>query len=188
MGVAEFRRLPDSRMLSTFTTKRQEKLSVRASLAASSVVEKNPDISLAIRYGKRKVVITGNDLPSEQQASLKAKKELQAIVSDVKANEDMKDLLRDVQFFGNKATLSVISPLLAFGGSCAWAVTSCIAALIDYGLGAALIIDLCGVTIGLGCILILAFHPVAGALVGKHCGDVRAACGSGEIGMEESQQ
>jgi hypothetical protein len=36
----------------------------------------------------------------------------------------------------------------------------------------------------------LAFHPVAGALVGKHCGEALKICGwaSQEIGIVESQQ
>jgi hypothetical protein len=151
-------------------------------------IEKSPAISLAIRFGKRKVVITGNDRPNGQHTSLKTEKALQAIVADLKANDDMKHLLKDVQFFGNKTTLSVISPLLAFGGGCGWAVTSCVASLIEYGLGAALIIELCGVTLGAGCLLALAFHPVAGALVARHCSDAITACGGGEIGTEESQQ
>lgn len=191
VGVAEFRRLPDNQLLSTFKTdKRRESFSVRAGLAEAPVVENNPSIRLSLQYGKRKVVITGTG-PSAagQQAPPEVEKELQALVADLRSDEGMTHLLKDVRFFGNKSTLRGIAPLLLFEDSCGWAVTSCVAALIEYGLGAALIIELCGVTLGVGCLLALAFHPVAGALVAKHCADAFKACGRGQqIALEESYQ
>jgi hypothetical protein len=191
VGVAEFRRLPDNQLLSTFKTdKHRESLSVRAALAEVPAADANPSIRLSIQYGKRKVALTGHGPSAGQQVAPEVEKELQALVADLRADEGMTHLLKNVRFFGSKATLRGISPLIAFGESCGWAATSCIASLIEYGLGVALIIELCGVTLGAGCLLALAFHPVAGALVAKHCSDALKACGwaTQEIALEERQQ
>lgn len=191
VGVAEFRRLPDNQLLSTFTADRsRESLSVRAGLAAVPVAESAPSIRLSLRYRKHKVVITGNGPSAGPQAAPEVESALQALVADLRADKGMTRLLKDIQFFGNRVTLRGISPLLVFGDSCGWAATSCIAALIEYGLGAALIIEVCGATVGVGCLLALAFHPVAGALVGKHCGEALKVCGlaSQEIAPVDSQQ
>ncbi|MBV9923600.1 MAG: hypothetical protein JOZ96_01060 [Acidobacteria bacterium] len=191
VGVAEFRRLPDNQLLSTFKAdKDSESLSFRAGLTAAPVADHTPSIRLSIQYRKHKVDFTSNGPSAAQQAAPEVDKEFQGLVSDLRANEGMSRLLKQVQFFSSKTTLRGISPLLAFTDSCGWSATSCVASLVEYGLGAALIIEVCGVTVGVGCLLALAFHPVAGALVARHCADALKACGYGntEIGIVESQQ
>lgn len=191
VGVAEFRRLPDNQLLSTFKAARHRgSLTVRAGLAEAPTADINPSIRMSIQYGKRKVAIAGSGPDAGQQAAPEVERELQDLVADLRANEGMTRLLKDIQFFGSKATLRGISPLIASGDSCGWAATSCIASLIEYGLGVALIIEICGVTLGVGCLLALAFHPVAGALVAKHCSDALKICGWANtvIALEESQQ
>ncbi len=181
LGEATFIRKAENQFEATFTSSGSDVFSVRTTAASNKLLPKNPIANVTISLGNRRVTIANVNSDNSERISPMIEKELQQISSDLRANKSMSQLLATVRFFGSKPILAKVPKLITtMSESCGWAAASCIASLIEYGLGMALIAEVCAGTFGAGCILALLYHPVAGLMVANHCSAAITACGGAQ--------
>jgi hypothetical protein len=174
-GSVEFRSLAGREFSAKYTPSKGKIFSAVTKVLA---VSKNAKLlaRLTLEYGKDKVVLEGDDQFSSQDVPPETAKLLETFSEKLRADTNLRSLFSTTRFFVKKSTLESALPFMA-DSSCGWAAASCLVSLVEYGLGWALIIEVCGLTAGAGCIAALLFHPAAAALVAKHCADAVDACG-----------
>jgi hypothetical protein len=176
LGEVVFRKTPDRGVAASFKASNKESLTAQATLPTVGSQFQKTGINLSLRYTKGGKSLK-TSLHLEERSGTQGKgEELQKIINEVRASESLTKLLATARIFSHFELVKHAYAPVVVEDSCFWAATSCVASLVEYGLGIALIADVCGLTFGVGCLLALLFHPVAGVLVAKHCSDALSIC------------
>ena len=175
-GNVEFRFKSGGSFSAKYAPAKGKALSAVTEVSTSSDNNRKKLARLTVQYGKERIVLQGDENLASKAVPAATLKRLESLSADIRNDSHLVALFNSVRFFAKKSMLEFAMPYFMVAGSCGWDAASCVASLVEYGLGWALIIELCGITVGAGCILALFWHPVAGALVVKHCSDAIQSC------------
>jgi len=181
LGETVFRKNSDREVIASFKASNKESLTARTTFLPFDSQLQKLSVNLSLQYTKSGQSLKASlNLGGRNDGQLR-EEELRKIINEVQASESLKTLMATSRTFSRIEVVKLaygLTAVKAESGSCFWSATSCIASLIEYGLGMALIAELCGVTFGVGCFLALLYHPVAGLMVAKHCSDAIRDCSS----------
>src|SRR5262245_35176179 len=180
LGEAVFRKNSDREVVASFKAYNKESLTAQTTFPPVDSQLQKLSVNLSLQYTKSGQSLKASlNLGGRNDGQLR-EEELRKIIDEVRASESLKTLMATSRIFSRIEVVKLafaLTPVKAASGSCFWSATSCVASLIEYGLAIALIAELCGATLGLGCFLALAYHPIGGLMVAKHCSDAISDCG-----------
>lgn len=181
IGEVLFSKRSTHELIASFIASNNDSLSAHAILSEAKTQSDKIAGSIIIQLNENRASLKTTIVFGEKGDPVDNGNNMQAIVNRVNASQPLTKLLSMAKLFSRVTVVKHAFTALAEEEGCGWAVTSCVASLIEYGLGIALITEVCGVTFGLGCLGALVLHPLAGVMVGKHCSDAITACGLGEV-------